>query len=138
LQQQVAGLNQRVEQLEAAVAGLSRRQFSGHDGMLLDDAEMLLQLAAQRHDALHDDAGADRTLALAAQALAGVDDASYAAVRQRIAGERAALAASRPATRQADIDAVAKLRGDWPALPLKPLDQPAPVDRGVWQRVWHA
>lgn len=136
LQDQVVGLNERVQQLEAAVTGLSRQQFSGHDGMLLDDAEMLLQLASQRYDVLHDAVGADRALALAAQAMAGVRDASYASVRQAIAGEREALAAVQPVNQQADLDTLTALRAAWPTLPLKPLDTAAPANTGVWQRVW--
>ncbi|HET8897988.1 MAG TPA: uroporphyrinogen-III C-methyltransferase [Rhodanobacteraceae bacterium] len=138
LQDQVAGLSQRVEQLEAAVSGLSREQFSGHDGMLLDDAEMLLQLAAQRDQVLHDSRGAANALALAAQAMDGVDDASYAGVRQRIASERAALAARSQSDGAALAERLGALRTQWPELPLKPLDRAAPIASNTWQRVWQA
>ena len=138
LQEQIGGLSQRVEQLESAVTRLSRQQVSGRDAMLLDDTEMLLQLAAQRYELLHDMAGASRALALASRTLDGVGDASYAGVRQRIANEREQLAAATTQVSDLAVERVAALRGVWPDLPLKPLDQPAPVEQGVWARAWHA
>jgi uroporphyrin-3 C-methyltransferase len=139
LQDQVAALNQRVEQLEAAVTRLSQHRLSGHDAMLLDDAEMLLQLADQRYGVLHDAQGAQAALTQAAQALAGIDDVAFAGLRQNVDNARRALAASHPDTRRADLDAIERLRAAWPMLPQKPLDQPATAaPASAWQRAWRA
>ena len=76
---------------------------------------------------------------MADQTLAAVHDTALSGVRHTIAAERKALADTHPASRAADLAALADLRADIATLPLKPLEGTAKsVDRGFWSRVWHA
>lgn len=139
LQQQVAGLSGRVNSLEAAVAALARDNQHGREAMALDQAAMLLRMGQQRYELFHDAAGAIKALTLADQALAAVGDPTLAGVRQTLDSERQALAVTHPASRAADLAALAHLRAVITTLPLKPLDNSAnPAGQGFWQRVWHA
>ncbi|NII12322.1 hypothetical protein HBF24_16725 [Oleiagrimonas sp. C23AA] len=139
LRDQLSGLSERTRHLEDAVANLSAKQLSGHDGMLLDEAGMLLRLGQARFELFHDAGGALAAYRLADQTLASVNDPAVAGVRQSVADERAALAALNPEARQQQLSQVAAMRVQLASLPLKPLDdrnQAAP--HGFWARVWHA
>ncbi|HET6586784.1 MAG TPA: uroporphyrinogen-III C-methyltransferase [Oleiagrimonas sp.] len=139
LQQQVAGLSGRVNSLEAAVAALARHNQHGREAMALDQAAMLLRMGQQRYELFHDAAGASKALALADQTLAAIGDPALAGVRQTLDAERQALALTHPASRAADLAALAHLRAVIATLPLKPLDaNTKPAGQGFWQRVWHA
>lgn len=139
LQQQVAGLSGRVNSLEAAVAALARHNQHGREAMALDQAAMLLRMGQQRYELFHDAAGAIKALTLADQTLAAIGDPALAGVRQTLDAERKALALTHPASRAADLAALAHLRAAIASLPLKPLGTNAkPVGQGFWQRVWHA
>lgn len=139
LRQQVTGLSHRVENLESAVASLSRHNQHGREAMVLDQTAMLLRMGQQRYALFHDVEGAMQALTLADQALASVDDPALAGVRQTLTAERKALASTHPTSRAADLAALAHLRTVIGSLPLKPLDNDDDsVKRGFWQRVWHA
>lgn len=140
VQQQVAGLSGRVDNLDTAVAAIARHQRDGREAMLLDQAGMLLRMGGQRYALFHDAGGAIKALALADQTLAAVHDPALAGVRRTLDAERKALAAAHPATRAADLATLADLRASIATLPLKPLDADAAKssDEGFWSRVWHA
>jgi uroporphyrin-3 C-methyltransferase len=139
LRQEMLGVSERTRNLEDAVANLSAKSLSGHDSILLDEAETLMRMAQQRYVLFHDAEGALKAYALADQSLAAVDDTSFAGVRQSLNAEREALAATHPATRSSDLAALARLRAVLPELPPKPLDAPPPpATQGFWQRAWRA
>ena len=119
LQAQLQSLSERSRSLENAVAGLTARAESGHDAIRLDEAAMLLQLADERYALFHDGDGALRAYAMADSLLARVEDPAYAAVRQAIASERKALAATHPGQRHGDLDTLSRLREAVDDLPLK-------------------
>jgi uroporphyrin-3 C-methyltransferase len=136
---QLDGLSARNRSLENAVAGLTAQAHSGHDAMRLDEAEMLLRMAAQRFRLFHDSNTAMQAYAMADRVLAEVEDPAYAGVRQSIRQERKALAATQPQQRQSDLDTLARLRNEVAGLPLKPLNTPEKTaPKGFWQRAWHA
>lgn len=136
LDEQWQGLSQRSRTLEDAVAKLSEKTLSGHDSMLLDEAESLLRMADERYRLFHDAADAAAAYGLADQALAAVNDGAYSGVRQSLAAERVALLKSQPSTEAATLDALTALRAGVQNWPLKPLDAPADgAHPGVWWRI---
>lgn len=139
LREQVLGLSERASNLEDAVANLSRRTLSGHDAMLLDEAELLLRLGKARYTLFGDASGALAAYAQADKALASVDDPAFSGVRQTLDAERKALAATHPERARAELDALAQLRSRVLTLPLKSLDAPSTAPaKGLWTRVTHA
>jgi uroporphyrin-3 C-methyltransferase len=136
LRDEVQGLALRSRALEGAVAKLSEQTLSTHDAMLLDEAESLLRMGQQRYQLFHEAAGAASALALADQALAALNDNTYAEVRQTLKAERAALSKSQPVGVQTALATLSGLRDALPRLPLKPLDRPADAGApGVWARI---
>ncbi len=136
----IQGMSERTKNLEDAVANLSERSLSGHDAMLLDEAESLLRMAKERFALFGD---ANRALAaydLADTTLAAVNDAAFSAVRQSLSAEREALNGIAPPARASDLAALADLRAQLPTLPLRNTDTPADAtqDRGFWQRAGDA
>jgi len=132
----VQGVAERTKNLEDAVANLSERSLSGHDAMLLDEAESLLRMAKERFALFGDASGAHAAYDLADKTLAGVNDNAYTAVRQNVTAERTALSAIAPAARANDLAALADLRAQVPSLPLNQADMQAgtAADTGFWQR----
>jgi uroporphyrin-3 C-methyltransferase len=94
LREQLLALGERARLVEDAVASLADRRLSGHDAMLLNEAEMLLVLGAQRYTLFHDAAGSVDAYRLADTALASLDDAAFSTVRQSISAEIEALGGS--------------------------------------------
>lgn len=138
--EEVLGVSERTRNLEDAVANLSERSLSGHDAMLLDEAESLLRMAKERFALFGDAAGALSAYDLADKTLAAVNDSAFAAVRQDVTAEREALAAVAPAARGNDLATLADLRAQLPTLPLKREDD-TPKDGtppGFWQRAGSA
>lgn len=133
---QLLGLEERMGEVEDAVASMARQRLSARDSMLIGDAEMLLMLGAQRYRLFDDAAAAIAAFGLADNSLAAIDSPRFAAVRQAIASERKALAASQPAARASWLEDLGKLRLAWQQLPLAqaPDKQPANTDKGAWQR----
>jgi len=138
--EEMLGVSERTKNLEDAVANLSERSLSGHDAMLLDEAESLLRMAKERFALFGDASGALSAYDLADKTLAGVNDSAFAAVRQSLAAEREALAAVAPSARASDLATLADLRAQIPTLPLKDLDAPVAGNetRGFWQRAGDA
>ncbi|MBB3226142.1 uroporphyrin-3 C-methyltransferase [Luteibacter sp. Sphag1AF] len=140
LREEVLGVSERTRNLEDAVANLSEQSLSGHDAMLLDEAESLLRMAKERFALFGDASGALSAYELADKTLAAVNDAAFSGVRQSLGAERAALAAVQPIARGHDLDTLAALRAQLPSLPLKPLDSPQndAAATGFWQRAKQA
>jgi len=138
--EEMLGVSERTRNLEDAVANLSERSLSGHDAMLLDEAESLLRMAKERFALFGDASGALAAYDLADKTLAAVNDSAFAAVRQDLAAEREALAAVAPAARANDLSTLADLRAQLPTLPLK-RDEAKPAgdaQPGFWQRAGSA
>jgi uroporphyrin-3 C-methyltransferase len=140
LREELLGQSERTRNLEDAVAKLSEKTLSGHDGMLLDETESLLRMAKERYALFHDAQGAAAAYALADQTLAAVNDGAFSGLRQSINAEREALAKSQPASQAAALDALTRLRAAMATLPLKPLDRADAVaaPETAWTRVRHA
>lgn len=138
--EEMLGVSERTKNLEDAVANLSERSLSGHDAMLLDEAESLLRMAKERFALFGDASGALSAYELADKTLAAVNDSAFSAVRQNLAAEREALHGIAPAARASDLEALADLRAQIPTLPLKGIDAKADAgqDRGFWQRAGDA
>lgn len=129
----------RLRQLEDAVGKLSENTLSARDATLLDETESLLRMARERYELFHDAQGAAAAYALAAQALAAVNDSAFAGLRQSIEAERRALLASQPTGQAEALAMLTTLRGMLPTLPLKPLDAPASAaSTSAWSRIGRA
>lgn len=131
------GLGRRIANLETAITNLSGQQQSGHDTMLLNDAEMLLRTGQQRYDLFRDSAGALKAYSQAIEVLAQVQNPAYAPVRASATTERDALAAAAPPSRQAALDTLSQLRGKAASLPLvegRPASA-ATAQPGFWSRI---
>jgi len=132
------GLGRRIANLETAITNLSGQQQSGHDTMLLNDAEMLLRTGQQRYDLFHDSTGALKAYSQAIEVLAQVQNPAYAPVRASATTERDALATAAPPSRQAALDTLSQLRGKAVSLPLIEEGRPASASSakpGFWSRV---
>lgn len=134
------GLESRAANLETAFSNLSGQQQSGHDTLLLNDAEMLLRAGQQRYDLFHDTAGALKAYSQAVGVLAQVQDPAFAPVRASAATERNALAEAAPPSRQASLDKLSKLRSELPSWPLANPAGPAAASakQGFWSRLAHS
>lgn len=137
------GLDRRIANLETAYANLSGQQQSAHDTVLLNDAEMLLRLGAQRYELFHDSTGALQAYSQAIEVLAQVQNPAYAPVRASATTERDALAAAAPPSRQTAMDTLSNLRGKIAGLPLATRETAAAnsagsQNPGFWSRVGHA
>ncbi|TAN03762.1 MAG: hypothetical protein EPN36_11575 [Rhodanobacteraceae bacterium] len=137
------GLDRRIANLETAYTTLSGQQQSGHDTLLLNDAEMLLRTGQQRYELFHDTAGALKAYTQAIAVLAQVQNPAYAPVRASAETERDALAAAAPPSRQTALNTLSSLRSKVAALPLASVESAAaasapPQKPGFWSRVGHA
>jgi len=140
LREEVLGQNERLRNLEDAVAKLSEKSLSGHDAMLLDETESLLRMGKERYELFHDAAGAAAAYGLADQALAAVDDGAFSGLRQSVVAEREALERAAASHDDMALEQLQQLRGQIASLPLRPLDAPASSAStdGVWSRVGRA
>jgi uroporphyrin-3 C-methyltransferase len=136
------GLDSRIANLETAYSNLSGQQQSAHDTVLLNDAEMLLRLGAQRYELFHDATGALKAYSQAVEVLAQVQNPAYAPVRASATTERDTLAAAVPRSHQAALDALSSLRGKVASLPLamhETTSASATTSKpGFWSRMGHA
>jgi uroporphyrin-3 C-methyltransferase len=119
LREELLGMGERARVLEDAVANLAEKRLSGHDSLLLDEAEMLLRLGQERYDLFRDAAQARQAYALADEALSAVDDPAFATVRETVAVESKALAAQRDVAAGAGVAELERLRSGLEALPLR-------------------
>jgi uroporphyrin-3 C-methyltransferase len=134
------GLDQRVAVAETGIAALAVRGDSPGKRMDLAEVEYLLRLASERLQLFGDPDSADRSLALADERLAALEDPLYLPVRQRIASSRRALAAIPVPDTVLLSERISNLQSGIPALPFpgersapKPVDETA-ADDGVWAR----
>ncbi|HJP98542.1 MAG TPA: uroporphyrinogen-III C-methyltransferase [Rhodanobacteraceae bacterium] len=134
------GIESRAANLETALSNLSGQQQSGHDTLLLNDAEMLLRAGQQRYELFHDTAGALKAYSQAIDVLAQVQNPAYAPVRASATTERSALAAAAPPDRQASLDTLSRLRSKLPSWPLATAAANSPDSSrpGFWSRVAHS
>lgn len=91
LREEVLGVSERARVLEDAVANLAEKRLSGHDGVLLDEAELLLMLGQDRYALFRDTAAAAMAFRHADAALAAVNDPAFTGVRETVAVEAKAL-----------------------------------------------
>ena len=117
LRGQILGLSERARLSEDAIANLADKRLSGHDGLLLNEAELLLVLAQERYTLFADPAPALAAYRLADAALAQANDAAFASVRQSIGAEIGALSALETANPSSLQAALAELRQALPQLP---------------------
>ena len=135
------GLDRRTSNLETAFSNLSGQQQSGHDTLLLNDAEMLLRTGQQRYDLFHDTTGALKAYSQAIEVLAQVQNPAYAPVRVSATTERDALAAAAPPARQTSLDTLSALRSKlaaWPLASPESATAAEPSKPGFWSRIAHS
>lgn len=118
VREEILGLGERSRHLEDAVANLAEQRLSGRDALALNEAEFLLQQAAERLVLFHDAQAAIAAYQLADSALAAAQDPVFASVRQSIGAERRALEASRPVDTQGAITTLERLRASLATLPV--------------------
>jgi uroporphyrin-3 C-methyltransferase len=134
VREELLALAERSRHLEDAVANLAERHRSGRDALAMNEAEFLLQLAAERLALFHDAHGAVTAYGLADSALAAAEDPVFASVRQTIGAERQALEASKPLETRAALDALERLRAGLAQLPPPKAAADAPAEPSRWQR----
>ena len=125
LRGQVLGLSERARLSEDAIANLADKRLSGHDAILLNEAELMLVLAQERYVLFADPAPSVAAYKLADAALAQANDAAFASVRQSIAAEIAALNALEAANPSSQGSSLAQLRESLVALPTARHDDAA-------------
>lgn len=133
LREELLGVGERSRHLEDAVANLAEQRLSGRDALAMNEAEFLLQQAQERLALFHDAKAAGVAYALADSALAAAEDPVFASVRQSIAAEQRALAASSPLDEQAAIAALEHLRAGLPALATQHVADANPAQPSRWQ-----
>jgi len=138
VRQQLLGMSERTRLLESALANLSDKRLSGHDTLGLDEAELLLTIGGERFVLFHDAAAAIAAYRLADTALGEVQDSAFAAVRQGIAAEIAALAALQSADSAALTSRLGQLAVQVAQLPTgkAPVPAPAPANESRLARVF--
>jgi len=125
LRGQILGLSERARLSEDAIANLADKRLSGHDALLLNEAELLLVLAQERYLLFADPAPALAAYRLADAALAQANDAAFASVRQSIGAEISALSALEPANPSSLQASLAELRQALPTLPTTQREESA-------------
>lgn len=125
LRGQVLGLSERARLSEDAIANLAEKRLSGHDALLLNEAELLLVLAQERASLFADPAPALAAYRLADEALAQANDSAFASVRQSIQAEITALNALEAANPTALQASLAQLRESLATLPTTPSGEGA-------------
>ncbi len=118
LREEVLGVSERARVLEDAVANLAERRLSGHDGVLLDEAELLLMLGQDRYALFRDAAAAALAFHHADAALAAVDDPAFTGVRETVAVETKALEAQPLPGASGGIAELERLRAQLDSLVL--------------------
>jgi len=140
LREDVLGNAERTRNLEDAVARLSERSVSGHDTMLLDEAESLLRMGRERFVLFNDAGGAIAAYTSADQALAAVNDGAYSGVRQSLNAEREALSKVKVPAMTHDLSLISAMRTDLAQMPYRPVDMPVAEagGEGFFARAGHA
>jgi uroporphyrin-3 C-methyltransferase len=122
LRAQVLGLAERTRLSEDAIANLADKRLSGHDALLLNEAELLLVIAQERYALFADPAPSLAAYKLADAALAQANDTAFASVRQSVEAEIAALGALDVQSASSLQGAIASLRESLTQLPTASRD----------------
>lgn len=117
LREEVLGVSERARVLEDAIANLADRRLSGHDALLLNEAEMALLLAQQRYELFRDATAAARAYRIADEALAVLQDPLYATARETLAVELRSLEQLNQPAAGAALAELAALRAQVAELP---------------------
>jgi uroporphyrin-III C-methyltransferase len=128
LREEVLGITERSRLLEDAVANLAAKNLSGHDALMLNEAELLLVLAQQRFVLFHDPEAASTAYRLADSALTEVDDSAFSGVRQSIGAEIEALTALKNTRIETSLAELTRLRENLSQLPLAQIRVSAPIE----------
>lgn len=136
LRSQVLGLSERARLAEDAIANLAEKRLSGHDALLLNEAELLLVLGGERYALFMDPAPTLEAYRLADAALAEASDAAFSTVRQSIVAEVEALRTLQAANVPAVEAQLAQLRERLAQLQLAAArvdPEPATMSARWWQ-----
>jgi uroporphyrin-III C-methyltransferase len=114
--EELLGLSERARLLEDAVANLADKRLSGHDALLLNEAELMLALGGERYTLFHDSTAAIAAYRLADTALGEMEDAAFSTVRQSVDAEIAALNALQASDPGPLALRLAQLRAQLPQL----------------------
>lgn len=136
LREQLLGLGERARLVEDAIANLAEKRLTGHDALLLDEAELLLALGAERFTLFHDPAATLAAYRSADTALAALEDPAFSTVRQSISAEVDALTNLAVVDVAATSAALSALRSGVGQLPAARGER-APADTGAESRWWH-
>lgn len=134
LRDEMLGLGQRNALLEETVSRLADPNRHGAQALRLDEVELLLSQGQQRLALAGDLDGARRAYALAAGALAGIDDPAYLNLRQALVQERNALDALGPGPQDALAAELERWSARLDALPVQAGD-PDGDARPWWQKL---
>jgi uroporphyrin-3 C-methyltransferase len=111
---------ERAGALEESINRLTDNRERGANTLRLDEAEYLLRVGQERVDLFGDADGAARAFALADDVLAGLDDPSFAGLRQTLAEELALLRAAPAGPRQRILARLDTLIQSIERLPTRP------------------
>jgi len=134
--EELLGLGERARLLEDAVANLADKRLSARDTLALDDAELLLNLGAQRYALFHDAATASAAYRLADNALAEVENAAFSTVRQSIGAEIESLDAMRGVDVGSTLAKLAHARAAILALPERQRVSAPAESQADGSRLW--
>jgi uroporphyrin-3 C-methyltransferase len=134
LRDEMLGLGQRNALLEDTVSKLADPNRHGAQALRLDEVELLLSQGQQRLAIAGDLNGARRAYALAAGALAGIDDPAFLNLRQSLVQERNALDALGPGPQDSLAAELERFVGQLDTLPAQATDA-AGDSRSWWQKV---
>jgi uroporphyrin-III C-methyltransferase len=137
LRAQVLGLSERARLAEEAIANLADKRLSGHDSLLLNEAELLLVLGGERYRLFHDPAAAVAAYRLADAALAEANNAAFSTIRQSISAEVGALGALQTVDTAAIEEQLARTRAQLVQLPLAAAtEKPAAATTSRWAQIF--
>ncbi len=118
LREELLGMGERAALLEDSVARLTQSRAGSETVLRLNETEFLLLIGGERLRLFGDAAGAVQAFSLAESALASLDDAQLATLRQTLAQELVALRAIPPDPRpqlRAELAALAQALPQLPA-----------------------
>ena len=133
---QLLAMDQRLQSMEDSLGNLADKRLSGHDALVLDEAELLLSLGAERFTLFHDVPATITAYRAADSALSQIDDATFATVRETIKAEIAGLKdlqASDPASINSRLGA---LRAEIAHLPAPRSATPTSAPNASTSRLW--
>jgi uroporphyrin-3 C-methyltransferase len=133
--EELLGLSERARLVEDAVANLADKRLSGHDALVLNEAELLLSLGGERYALFHDAGAAVAAYRLADTALSEVEDAAFSTVRQSVEAEIGALNALQANDPAPLSIRLAQLRAQMPQLPAG-TRLPSPAPAAEESRLW--